>query len=164
MFFIRPEPLICAVRIRGPSRSDRHFCQLWDECQLLHSCGLRCSKCRYARSVCLGRPIHHVTVPASSPKTTGMRALRLASRPSSSTEKAGVPIADVQRSQLETPPLSPQPQAIRNRKATRNATTPINTESRLRDVALIALTVWLPHPRRADPGRVAVGALSAQEC
>lgn len=88
----------------------------------------------YGRSGCLSSPSHQVTIPTSSPETTGIRMLRLESRPQSSTEKAGVPIADVQRSQLDTPPTSAQPHGIKKRKAPRKATTPATTESHLRDV------------------------------
>ena len=73
-----------------------------------------------------------------------MRMLRLESRPQSSTEKAGVPIADVQRSQLDTPPTSAQPHGIKNRNATRRAATPANAESHLRDVTFIAGSMDVP--------------------
>ena len=94
--------------------------------------------CRYGWSGCPSPPSHHVAMPNSTPKTTGLRMLRLESRPQSSTEKAGVPIADVQRSQLDTPPTSAQPHGIKKKKTTRKATTPANTESHLRDVTFIA--------------------------
>lgn len=47
-------------------------------------------------------------------------------------------MAVVQRSQLDTPSVSPQPQAMRKKKANRKATTPANTESQRRAVELIA--------------------------
>lgn len=86
----------------------------------------------------LGRLSNHAPIPTTSPETTGMRILRLEARPQSSTENAGVPMAVVQRSQLDTPSVSPQPQAMSKKKANRKATTPANTESQRREVALIA--------------------------
>ena len=73
-----------------------------------------------------------------------MRILRLRSRPQSSTEKAGLPIADVQRSQLDTSPTSPQPHGIRKRNAARKATTPANTETHLRDVTFTTHSMDVP--------------------
>ena len=91
-----------------------------------------------------------------------MRILKVESRPQSSTEKAGVPMAVVQRSQLDTPPTSAQPHGMRKKKVARRATTPAKIESQRREVALTA-RLWTGRPRSADSQLVSDMCASVRE-
>ena len=70
--------------------------------------------------------------PARSPIRIGGITLRVASRPKSSTEKAGVPNHDVHRYQLDTPPRSLQPLGVKNKNHPTVTTTPTVTETMVR--------------------------------
>jgi len=66
--------------------------------------------------------------PMSSPVRIGCITSSRWLNPRSSSEKAGVPIADVHRSQLDMPPTSAQPVGNKNRKEAIVAASPITTE------------------------------------
>lgn len=69
----------------------------------------------------------------------------VASHPKSSTEKAGVPITVLHRSQLETSPPSLHPEGTTNRKVATKAKTDARADTRIRVKRLILLQRYQAH-------------------